>query len=362
MNRKIALAVAVPLLAGAAYGGWHWWSVGRFMETTDNAYVEAEIIAISPRVEGHVASLAVVENQRVAEGDVILRLDDTDYRAKADQARARRDAAQAAIANIDSRLALEDALIAQATAAVSAAEAERQRAGADATRYSALATRDFASQQKVSTTKADAAKASAALKQAQAALDAERDQIAVLRTQRVQAEANLAEAEAALALAENELEKTVLRAPKAGVIGRNNARLGQYVRAGTQLMSLVPVEEAYVTANFKETQINHLRVGQPVTIKVDAYPDLEVTGRIDSLSPASGAQFSLLPPENATGNFTKIVQRVPVRIALPHTGPMAGRLRPGLSVEAEVDTRAEGRDLIGIDGTGGADKAQVAER
>jgi membrane fusion protein (multidrug efflux system) len=362
MNKKLGLILAVPLLAGAGYAGWQWWSVGRFVESTDNAYVEAEIITLSTRVAGHIDQVAVVENQRVKEGDIILRLDDRDFRARVDQARAQRDAASAAISNIDSRLALEDALIAQASAELASADAEKQRAGADANRYTALATRDFASKQQLSTSQADAAKASASVKRARAALEAERGQIAVLRTQRVQAEANLAEANAALVLAESDLEKTVLRAPKAGVIGRNNARPGQYVNAGTQLMALVPVSDAYVTANFKETQIDHLRIGQPVTITVDAYHDLKVTGRIASLSPASGAQFSLLPPENATGNFTKIVQRVPVRIALPKTGPMAGKLRPGLSVEVAVDTRAGGKDLIGIEGPEGTSDGQVAER
>lgn len=348
MNRKIALAVALPLLLGGAYGGWHWWSVARFTETTDNAYVEADITMISPRVEGYVDSVDVVENQMVAAGDVLLRLDDKDLRAKAEQARARLAAAQAAIDNIDSRLTLEAALIRQAEANVAAAQAEQRRAGADAQRYTALAGREFASQQKLSTTQADAQKAGAALSKAQAALTAERDQVAVLSTERAKAEATLAEAKAALALAENDLDKTILRAPVAGVIGNSGARVGQFVKAGAQLMALVPVQDAYVTANFKETQIGRLRVGQPVELSIDAYPGLVVEGRIDSLSPASGAQFSLLPPENATGNFTKIVQRVPVRVALPKSGPMAGRLRPGLSVEARVDTRHEGRDLIGL--------------
>ncbi|MFV3074480.1 HlyD family secretion protein [Niveispirillum fermenti] len=363
MNRKIALAIAAPLLLAGIYGGWHWWSVARFTESTDNAYVEADITMISPRVEGHVAAVEVVEHQMVAAGEVLVRLDDGDLAAKVDQARARQAAAQAAIANIDSRLALEDALIRQAQANVAAAQAEQRRAGADAQRYATLAGREFASQQKLATTQADSQKASAALSRAQAALVAERDQLGVLSTERTQAEAALAEAAAALALAESDLDKTVIRAPMAGVIGSNGARVGQFVRAGAQLMALVPVQDAYVLANFKETQIGRLRVGQPVELTIDAYPGQVVEGRIESLSPASGAQFSLLPPENATGNFTKIVQRVPVRIALPHDGPLAGRLRPGLSVEARVDTRQEGRDLIGIARSDRSDRgAQLAVR
>lgn len=348
MNRKIALTLAVPLLLAGTYGGWHWWSVARFQEATDNAYVEADITMISPRVEGHVASVEVVENQMVQAGEVLVRLDDRDLMAKVDQARARRDAAVAAIANIDSRLTLEAALIRQADANVAAAQAEQRRAGADAQRYGALAKSEFASQQKLATTQADAQKAGAALAKAQAALTAERDQVSVLSTERTKAQAALEEADAALELARNDLDKSVIRAPIAGVVGSSGARVGQFVKAGSQLMALVPVQDAYVTANFKETQIGQLRVGQPVELVIDAYPGQVVTGRIDSLSPASGAQFSLLPPENATGNFTKIVQRVPVRIALPKEGPLAGRLRPGLSVEVSVDTRNGGRDLIGI--------------
>ncbi|AUN33093.1 HlyD family secretion protein [Niveispirillum cyanobacteriorum] len=362
MNRKIALALAVPLLLAGTYGGWHWWSVARFQETTDNAYVEADITMISPRVEGYVGVVEVVENQMVQAGDVLLRLDDRDLAAKADQARARRDAAAAAIANIDSRLTLSGALIRQADAGVAAAQAEQRRAGADAQRYSALARSEFASQQKLATTQADAQKAGAALIKAQAALTAERDQLSVLSTERAKAEAALEEANAALALAENDLEKSVIRAPIAGVVGSSGARVGQFVKAGTQLMALVPVQDAYITANFKETQIGRLRVGQPVELSIDAYPGIKVEGRIDSLSPASGAQFSLLPPENATGNFTKIVQRVPVRVALPKDGPLAGRLRPGLSVEVSVDTRNDGRDLIGIAKADTAIPQQVAVR
>ncbi|KPF82598.1 hypothetical protein IP70_21610 [alpha proteobacterium AAP38] len=362
MNRKIALALAVPLLVAGTYGGWHWWSVARFQEATDNAYVEADITMISPRVEGYVGAVEVVENQMVQAGDVLLRLDDRDLAAKADQARARRDAAAASIANIDSRLTLSGALIRQADAGVAAAQAEQRRAGADAQRYTALATREFASQQKLATTQADAQKAGAALTKAQAALTAERDQLSVLSTERAKAEAALEEANAALVLAENDLEKSVIRAPIAGVIGSSGARVGQFVKAGTQLMALVPVQDAYITANFKETQIGRLRVGQPVELSIDAYPGMKVEGRIDSLSPASGAQFSLLPPENATGNFTKIVQRVPVRVALPKDGPLAGRLRPGLSVEVSVDTRHDGRDLIGIAKADTAIPQQVAVR
>ncbi|QJE74517.1 HlyD family secretion protein [Aerophototrophica crusticola] len=339
MKKRIGLLLVPVLLAGAAWGGWHWWTVARFVESTDNAYVQADITTISPRVEGYVAAVPVVDNQPIRAGDVLASIDDRDFRARVDQARARIAAQEAAIANIDSRLSLEQALINRAEADVASAQADLNRAEADRKRYAALAGRDFASQQTLSNTVADAEKAQAALRRAQAALVAERDQVAVLETEKARARATLAELKAALSLAENDLEKTVIRAPVDGVVGNQAARVGQYVRPGTQLMAVVPVQAAYVTANFKETQIEGLRVGQKVTVAVDAFPDLKAEGRIESLSPASGAQFSLLPPENATGNFTKIVQRVPVRVSLPQDGPLAGLLRPGLSVVVEVDTR-----------------------
>lgn len=339
MKKRVGLLLVPVLLAGAAWGGWHWWTVARFVESTDNAYVQADITTISPRVEGYVAAVPVVDNQPIRAGDVLATIDDRDFRARVDQARARITAQEAAIANIDSRLALEQALINRAEADVAAAQADLNRAEADRRRYAALAGRDFASQQTLSNTVADAEKAQAALRRAQAALVAEKDQVAVLETEKARARATLAELSAALSLAESDLEKTVIRAPVDGVVGNQAGRVGQYVRPGTQLMAVVPVQAAYVTANFKETQIEGLRVGQKVRVEVDAFPDLAVEGRIESLSPASGAQFSLLPPENATGNFTKIVQRVPVRVALPQDGPLAGLLRPGLSVVVEVDTR-----------------------
>ena len=178
---------------------------------------------------------------------------------------------------------------------------------------------------------------------------AEQNQLAVLRSQQHEEQAKLQQAHANLQLAQNDLDNTVIRAPISGVAGNRAGQIGQYVKPGTQLLSLVPLARVYVTANFKETQLTHMRPGQLAEVSVDAYPDLTLDGRIESFAPASGAQFSLLPPDNATGNFTKIVQRVPVRIALPTEGPLAGLLRPGLSVTVTVDTRdtGQGDGLVG---------------
>jgi membrane fusion protein (multidrug efflux system) len=209
-------------------------------------------------------------------------------------------------------------------------------------------TSDFASRQRFEQAEADARKAEAALAKSRAAHAAEQNQLTVLQSQRREEEARLQQARANLWLAKNDLDNTVIRAPISGVAGNRAGQVGQYVKPGTQLLALVPLPNVYVTANFKETQLTRMRPGQLAEVSVDAYPDQVLEGRIESFAPASGAQFSLLPPDNATGNFTKIVQRVPVRIALPSGGPLAGLLRPGLSVTVTIDTRSvEGDGLVG---------------
>jgi membrane fusion protein (multidrug efflux system) len=245
------------------------------------------------------------------------------------------------VATYASRRQLQRAMIEQAQATVQSAEADLNRARLDYQRYVALTTSDFASRQRFETAQADSRKAEAALGKARAALVAEENQLVVLASQQREEEARLLQARASLQLTKNDLDNTIIRAPVGGVAGNRAGRVGQYVKPGTQLLSLVPLPYVYVTANFKETQLTHMRPGQSAQISVDAYPDQRLVGRIESFAPASGAQFSLLPPDNATGNFTKIVQRVPVRIALPAEGPLSRLLRPGLSVTVSVDTRAE---------------------
>jgi membrane fusion protein, multidrug efflux system len=240
-------------------------------------------------------------------------------------------------------------MIEQATASVASTEADLARVQKDYKRYNALLSTDFASRQRFEQAQADARKGEAALAKSRAALAAEQNQLAVLRSQQHEEQAKLQQAHANLQLAQNDLDNTVIRAPISGVAGNRAGQVGQYVKPGTQLLSLVPLSRVYVTANFKETQLTHMRPGQLAEVSVDAYPDLTLDGHIDSFAPASGAQFSLLPPDNATGNFTKIVQRVPVRIALPEKGPLAGLLRPGLSVTVTIDTRdaGQGDGLVG---------------
>jgi membrane fusion protein, multidrug efflux system len=337
------------MLTAGGVGGWYWWNVLRFLQSTDDAYVQSDVSTISPKVEGYIKKVKVTDNQEVAEGAVLFVIDDRDFKAKVAQAEAAVAIDEASIASYEARLKLQQSMIDQATASVTSAEADLDREQQDYKRYSALMTSDFASRQRFEQAQADARKGGAAVARSRAALGAEQNQLAVLRSQQREEEAKLQHARANLQLAQNDLDNTVIRAPVSGIAGNRAGQVGQYVKAGTQLLSLVPLPHVYVTANFKETQLTHIRPGQLAEVSVDAYPDLTLEGRIESFAPGSGAQFSLLPPDNATGNFTKIVQRVPVRIALPASGPLAGLLRPGLSVTVTVDTRnsGDGNGLLG---------------
>jgi membrane fusion protein (multidrug efflux system) len=340
--RNVALIVLlVIVLALGAGAGWHWWTVWRFEQSTDDAYVQSDITVISPKVEGYIKQVRVAENQRVAAGQVLFVVDDRDFAAKTAQAEAAVATEAASVLTYDSRMQLQRSMIEESKAEIAAADAERVRTERDYQRYTQLAATDYASRQRLETAEADDRKAAAALLQKRAALAAAQDQLNVLRAQRDEEKARRQQIRAALQLARNDLDNTVIRAPVAGVAGNRAGQVGQYVKPGTQLLSLVPLPYVYVTANFKETQLTHMRPGQAAQISVDAYPDQPLTGRIESFAPASGAEFSLLPPDNATGNFTKIVQRVPVRIAVPADGPLARLLRPGLSVTVTVDTSAE---------------------
>jgi len=342
LRKVLFIFLPVVALTAGAGGGWYWWNVLRFLQSTDDAYVQSDVSIISPKVEGYIKKVKVADNQEVAEGAVLFVIDDRDFKAKVAQAEAAVAIEEASIASYEARLKLQQSMIDQATASVASAEADLDREQQDYKRYSALITNDFASRQRFEQAQTDARKGEAAVARSHAALGAEQNQLAVLRSQQREEQAKFQQARANLQLAQNDLDNTVIRAPVSGIAGNRAGQVGQYVKAGTQLLSLVPLPRVYVTANFKETQLTHIRPGQLAEVSVDAYPDLTLEGRIESFAPGSGAQFSLLPPDNATGNFTKIVQRVPVRIALPASGPLAGLLRPGLSVTVTVDTRDNG--------------------
>jgi membrane fusion protein, multidrug efflux system len=357
-NKLVATAVVLVLTFGA-YGGWRWWTEWRFLESTDDAYIASDVSVISPKIEGYIKEVRVEDNAAVKKGAVLFVIDDSDFAAKAAQATAAVATEEAAVATYASRLTLQQAMIAQAQAEVEAAEADQIRTQQDFKRYAALMTTDFASRQRYEQAQADARKAAAAAVRTRAALAAAQSQSGVLQAQRQEEEARLAQARANLRLAKNDLDNTVIHAPISGIAGNRAGQVGQYVKPGTELMSLVPLPRVYVTANFKETQLTRMRPGQRAEVAVDAYPDRMLEGKIESFAPGSGAQFSLLPPDNATGNFTKIVQRVPIRIALPRQEPLARLLRPGLSVTVTIDTRDPG-DTIAAGGIVGAAEASPA--
>jgi membrane fusion protein (multidrug efflux system) len=355
-GRQVSIGGAgVALFAVVAFG-LHWWIVGRFMIGTDNAYVRADMVTIAPRVAGYIAEVAVADNQRVEAGDILARIDDRDYRAKVAQAegavaaaRAEVAAQEARIANLGAQADRQRSLIAGNAAAVAASAADARRAGLDYRRQAILVRQQVVSAQHLETAEAEASKTAANVAAANAALAAQRDYLPVLETERQVAVADRdkargeqVQAEAALALARIDCDDTVLRAPTAGTVGQRSLRVGEYAEVGTPLMAIVPIS-FYVVANYKETQIDSIRPGQPAAIAVDAFGGATLTGHVDSFAPASGAQFALLPPDNATGNFTKIVQRMPLRIQVDPGQARAAELRSGMSVVTTIDTRGAAR-------------------
>lgn len=339
MKKPALLAVAAIALAAAGIGGWRWATEWRHWQTTDDAYVEGDITNMAPKVSAHVVQVAVADNQTVRAGEVLVRLDDRDFKARVAEARALVAARRAALAQLDDKVAVQQATLAQAGASIASAQADLARSRADLERTQRLVREDYVSRQRFDTQAAEAAKAEAGVKGSSAqALGAKR-QMAVLEAERDITQAQLEQAQAQLAVAEADLDATVIRAPVDGVIGNRVVREGMYARTGQHLLSVVPLATVWIDANYKETQIGQMHPGARAEIEVDAFPGVSVTGTVTGFSPASGAKFSLLPPENATGNFTKVVQRLPVRIVLAADNPLAGRLRPGLSVVARVDTR-----------------------
>jgi membrane fusion protein (multidrug efflux system) len=343
-GRKIVkrTIIAAALLAGAAFigdYGYHYWTTGRFIESTDDAYVKADYTTIAPKISGYIADVLVNDNDHVKAGQVLARVDDRDYHSALTQAQADVKASEAAINNLDAQIALQQSIIDQAKATIVASQASLTFAEADSQRSQNLIRNGAGTTQRAEQSQSARDQAAANLQRDQAALVAEQKRIAVLQTQHDQAVAQRDRSAAAAHQAELNLSYTEIVAPVDGTVGARTLRVGQFVTAGTQLMAVVPLNAVYVVANFKETQLTYVRPGQSVEIKVDSFPDAAVKGHVDSVSPASGLEFSLLPPDNATGNFTKIVQRIPVKITLDDAS-LAGLLRSGMSVEPEIDTKA----------------------
>jgi membrane fusion protein (multidrug efflux system) len=341
MERKklIRLAVAGIVIAGVGTGGILWWTHKQRFEDTDNAYVQADTIQVTPQVDGYVSAILVADNQAVQAGEILARIDPADVNARREQADANVLAAGAAVRSVDDKASLEVAMIAQREAAVTAAEATAERIRLDFQRNQTLAKDGWVSAQRLEEARAAQTESAAAVTQAKAALEAEKRSAAALGSNRAQMQAQVAAAQASAGKARLDTDRTVIRAPVSGVVGARSIRVGQYVRPGGAMMAVVPLDQTYILANFKETQVARLRIGQPVQIKADAFGKKTIRGKVESFSPATGSEFALIPVENAVGNFTKIAQRLPVRIAIDRASLPGGALRPGLSVKVEVDVR-----------------------
>ncbi len=334
---KASLALAAVLALGAF--ATNYWTTGRFAVDTDDAYVAADSTTVAPKVSGYIKDVLVTDNQPVKAGQVLARIDDADFQNALAQARAAVDSAKADIANIEAQLGQQHESVNAARSTIVSDQATQAYARQDHDRYTDLVHSGYGTVQRVQQAEATIRQANAAVQRGQANLAATVKQADVLRAQLSKAQAVLAQNEALARQAELNLSYTNITAAVDGIAGARALRTGAFVQAGTQLMQIVPLRDVYITANYKETQLTDVQPGQKVIVHIDMFPGVEIVGHVDSLSPASGQEFALLPPDNATGNFTKIVQRIPVKIALEPNAALNGTLRPGMSVLATIDTK-----------------------
>ncbi len=332
-------ALVVAVIGFGGYFGYGWWTHGRFMVSTDDAYVSADTAVIAPKVAGYIKSVPVDDNTRVAAGTPLLIIDDSDYRLVYRQAEAQVAVQQAAVARIDQQIAAGKAQVAQARAELASAKAAATNAKIEYDRAIALADKSFGTQKAADSARAALLQANAAVDAANAGVTTAEANAAVLVAQKTEGERVLDQGKLIADKAKLDLDHTIVRAPFDGVVGNRAAEPGEYVQPGTRLMALVPLQDIYIDANFKETQLAGLRPGQKADISVDAFPGHDIEGTVESISPASGSVFSLLPPDNATGNFTKVVQRLAVRVRVPSKVAAEDLIRPGMSVVVAVDTR-----------------------
>jgi membrane fusion protein, multidrug efflux system len=340
-NRRTVLIIlgVAALVVGAVWLG-RWWTVGRFIESTDDAYLQADSVTVAPKIAGYVTDVYVADNQVVKPGDRLVRLDTRQYQVALNQALATIDARKADIERAQAEIKQQQASIAQALAQQQVARVSAQHAADEVKRYAPLVATGAESSEHLAELTSTRDQANATLTANAAAVDSARSQIGSVTAQLVQAKAQLEAAQASAQQSQLDLDNTVVRSVLGGKVGDRTVRVGQYVQPGTRMLTVVPVQNTYLLANFKETQVGRMRVGQPVEMHVDALPGHTLHGVVDSFSPGTGSQFALLPPENATGNFTKIVQRVPVRIRIDTGAETRSVLLPGLSVNVDVDTRS----------------------
>jgi membrane fusion protein (multidrug efflux system) len=341
-GRSLLIGVAaIAIIAAGAYYGHNYWTVGRFEVSTDDAYVKADSTTVSPKVSGYLMEVLVADNQAVKAGQPLARIDDRDFRTALDQAKADVAAAEATVNAKQASLDIQQSTIAAAHATLDVDRANETFAEQNNKRYTNLATNGYAPVQTAQQAASAIAAAQATIVRDSAALDASTKQVELLNAELAQARATLAHDQAVMHQAELNLSYATIVAPVDGTVGNRTLRVGQYVQAGTQLMAVVPTTAAYIVANYKETQLTDVHAGQPVAIEVDMFPGRTYRGHVDSLAPASGQEFALLPPDNATGNFTKVVQRIPVKIVLDGDAAEKGDLRPGMSVQPSIDTKVD---------------------
>ncbi len=320
-RRFLILGAAVVALVGVAFWLINWWTTGRFVETTNNAYLQADSVVISPKISGYVKEVLVRDNELVAAGAPLARIDSAPYQAAQDMAEAEIAQRRADLVRFQADAARQEAARAEAVAQVSVAEAAARFAAEDAARFQRLAKTGADTTQHRDQAESMRDQTAGQARAARAAVDTTSRQLDSLKGTR------------------SDLDGVTVESPIAGRVGDRTIRIGQFVQPGTRMMTIVPMADIYLVANFKETQVGRMRPGQPVAVTIDALPDAKISGTVDSLAPGTGTEFALLPPENATGNFTKIVQRVPVRIRLNADSATRELLRPGLSAEVEVNTK-----------------------
>ncbi|WP_417694703.1 HlyD family efflux transporter periplasmic adaptor subunit [Roseibium sp.] len=338
-GKLILLALVVIGGTAGVYEGHAWWTHGRFMETTDDAYVSADITTVLSKVSGYVTDVAVEDNRLVKAGDVLIRIEDGDYRLAVQSAQDSLGSAQATVERMTDQIRAAEVSISEEEASLRVTEASREEANLTFDRQTRLTKSNVASQATLDTARTGLQGADANVDKARAAVELAKANVAVLKGQRKESIQLVQAAKTALEKAERDLEFTVVRAPVDGVVGNRAAQVGSFLQAGSRVAAIVPIANAHVNANFKETQLDEVLPGASVSITIDAYPDMTFTGQVSSISPATGSVFSLLPSENATGNFTKVVQRIPVKIAVQNPDMARYPLRPGMSVVVDVDTR-----------------------
>ena len=338
-KKFVLLGVGALLAVAAVVYGIDYYLVGRFIVSTDDAYVRANNSTLGARVAGHIASIVPGDNTRVKAGEVLFRIDDGDYRIAVDAARRKIATQQATVERIGRQVTAMQSAVEQANAQLISAEAMSKRSQLDFERQDALSTRGFASKAIFETSQASRDQSAASVQAAKAAVDAARDNVEVTKAQQAEARAQLAELQSSLDKAERDLAFTEVKAPVEGIFANRLVNTGDFVAVGQRLANVVPLDNVYIDANFKETQLRRLKPGQPVSIELDADSSRAIEGTVESLAPAAGSVFTLLPPDNATGNFTKIVQRVPVRLKVPADVARENLLRAGMSVYVRINTK-----------------------